>query len=101
MAARCTTASYGRSTTLRTDSASRSSRGSHRTACFSAGVRSAAGGTGAGLWPGRTAPYTRSEEHTSELQSQSNLVCRLLLGKKKENHSLNSPYQIKNTLYLR
>src|SRR2546430_3880020 len=25
-----------------------------------------------------------SEEHTSELQSQSNLVCRLLLGKKKE-----------------
>src|SRR2546430_6846098 len=24
---------------------------------------------------------TRSEEHTSELQSQSNLVCRLLLGK--------------------
>src|SRR2546430_13729319 len=27
---------------------------------------------------------TRSEEHTSELQSQSNLVCRLLLEKKKE-----------------
>src|SRR2546427_7774627 len=26
----------------------------------------------------------RSEEHTSELQSQSNLVCRLLLEKKKE-----------------
>src|SRR5256886_7983879 len=26
--------------------------------------------------------YTRSEEHTSELQSQSNLVCRLLLEKK-------------------
>src|SRR5256886_10488683 len=25
----------------------------------------------------------RSEEHTSELQSQSNLVCRLLLGKKR------------------
>src|SRR2546430_12870527 len=32
----------------------------------------------------------RSEEHTSELQSQSNLVCRLLLEKKKQNqhHSL-------------
>src|SRR2546427_9376595 len=29
---------------------------------------------------------TRSEEHTSELQSQSNLVCRLLLEKKKINH---------------
>src|SRR2546427_2251307 len=28
-------------------------------------------------------PATRSEEHTSELQSQSNLVCRLLLEKKK------------------
>src|SRR5688572_31030463 len=29
-------------------------------------------------------PAPRSEEHTSELQSQSNLVCRLLLEKKKE-----------------
>src|SRR2546430_13589402 len=29
----------------------------------------------------------RSEEHTSELQSQSNLVCRLLLEKKKKQHS--------------
>src|SRR2546430_13013350 len=27
-------------------------------------------------------PHVRSEEHTSELQSQSNLVCRLLLEKK-------------------
>src|SRR3989475_3609230 len=31
----------------------------------------------------RTRNVTRSEEHTSELQSQSNLVCRLLLEKKK------------------
>src|SRR5256886_12260682 len=30
------------------------------------------------------AKETRSEEHTSELQSQSNLVCRLLLEKKKK-----------------
>src|SRR2546430_12620756 len=30
------------------------------------------------------ARVTRSEEHTSELQSQSNLVCRLLLEKKKQ-----------------
>src|SRR5688572_31352689 len=29
--------------------------------------------------------WARSEEHTSELQSQSNLVCRLLLEKKKNN----------------
>src|SRR2546430_4138716 len=28
-------------------------------------------------------PFSRSEEHTSELQSQSNLECRLLLEKKK------------------
>src|SRR2546427_9176971 len=33
---------------------------------------------------------TRSEEHTSELQSQSNLVCRLLLEKKKNNQNLSS-----------
>src|SRR5688572_31587414 len=30
--------------------------------------------------------YVRSEEHTSELQSQSNLVCRLLLEKKKKTY---------------
>src|SRR5688572_31937449 len=34
----------------------------------------------------------RSEEHTSELQSQSNLVCRLLLEKKKKN-IINNKYQ--------
>src|SRR2546427_2025107 len=32
----------------------------------------------------------RSEEHTSELQSQSNLVCRLLLEKKKKEHRAGS-----------
>src|SRR5256885_11848396 len=32
----------------------------------------------------------RSEEHTSELQSPCNLVCRLLLEKKKKNKSLQS-----------
>src|SRR2546430_8692975 len=38
-------------------------------------------------WSRGQAP--RSEEHTSELQSQSNLVCRLLLEKKKKNrHNL-------------
>src|SRR2546430_11561700 len=30
----------------------------------------------------------RSEEHTSEIQSQSNLVCRLLLEKKKSPHNM-------------
>src|SRR2546427_6034115 len=33
---------------------------------------------------GELAAALRSEEHTSELQSQSNLVCRLLLEKKKK-----------------
>src|SRR2546430_13737583 len=36
---------------------------------------------GGGQRPTQTTT-ARSEEHTSELQSQSNLVCRLLLGKK-------------------
>src|SRR5947208_9475196 len=33
---------------------------------------------------GRCAPSSRSEEHTSELQSPDHLVCRLLLEKKKK-----------------
>src|SRR3989475_9691508 len=37
-------------------------------------------------WP-PGAQRQRSEEHTSELQSQSNLVCRLLLEKKKRKNS--------------
>src|SRR2546427_5629446 len=36
---------------------------------------------------------SRSEEHTSELQSQSNLVCRLLLEKKKPLNIKNLPFQ--------
>src|SRR2546430_4485128 len=48
------------------------------------------GDAGAGVHRGRALPAavpgaeSRSEEHTSELQSQSKLVCRLLLGKKKK-----------------
>src|SRR2546430_3878711 len=46
----------------------------------------------------------RSEEHTSELQSQSNLVCRLLLEKKK-NSAITSTTPLKcicrNHLYTR
>src|SRR2546427_4854228 len=37
------------------------------------------------VYTGYRVLYNRSEEHTSELQSQSNLVCRLLLEKKKKN----------------
>src|SRR2546426_4248405 len=36
-----------------------------------------------------TRRHTRSEEHTSELQSPCNLVCRLLLEKKKKNAKQN------------
>src|SRR2546427_3008618 len=46
--------------------------------------RDRSGGPAAHEGPGKTVTGTgRSEEHTSELQSQSNLVCRLLLEKKK------------------
>src|SRR2546430_4364929 len=48
--------------------------------------RIAAGGTRWGVREAR-----RSEEHTSELQSQSNLVCRLLLEKKEQ---LRPPQQL-------
>src|SRR2546430_8491688 len=37
----------------------------------------------------------RSEEHTSELQSQSNLVCRLLLEKKKKKQTRTYQHNIK------
>src|SRR2546430_9085071 len=36
---------------------------------------------------------SRSEEHTSELQSQSNLVCRLLLEKKKKDINNKSKFE--------
>src|SRR2546430_5427743 len=41
--------------------------------------------------PDHRAERRRSEEHTSELQSQSNLVCRLLLEKKKKGHLVTLP----------
>src|SRR2546427_8524459 len=53
------------------------------------GVRFGRGahGRASGL-PTRTAADLRSEEHTSELQSQSNLVCRLLLEKKERSFGM-------------
>src|SRR5688572_32732698 len=56
--------------------------GTSRKASSSDGVRSH---TASLVTPGMSTEYPppRSEEHTSELQSQSNLVCRLLLEKKK------------------
>src|SRR5260370_8065029 len=49
---------------------------------FSTASRSRADG-----WSGTTITETRSEEHTSELQSHLNLVCRLLLEKKNNVHN--------------
>src|SRR5262249_59755136 len=45
-------------------------------------------------------PLIRSEEHTSELQSLTNLVCRLLLEKKKKKYNKTPTLQIqeKNTV---
>src|SRR6266511_4686132 len=42
-------------------------------------------------------PAERSEEHTSELQSRENLVCRLLLEKKKKNENHVTPADIQLT----
>src|SRR2546427_1591223 len=48
--------------------------------------------------PGQlTDQLLRSEEHTSELQSQSNLVCRLLLEKKKKKISTHESYRVRDT----
>src|SRR5438093_8319589 len=49
---------------------------------------------GLGVLPHRVA---RSEEHTSELQSLTNLVCRLLLEKKKKKKHKNTQYPEKTT----
>src|SRR5437016_6502902 len=42
----------------------------------------------------------RSEEHTSELQSLTNLVCRLLLEKKKRDPNLRFNYDIINLMHI-
>src|SRR5260221_6348804 len=61
------------------------------TTLFRSGVREASSSDAAAyrliLRPGPQSParHARSEEHTSELQSHSDLVCRLLLEKKKKN----------------
>src|SRR5258706_2160807 len=54
----------------------------------------AAASAGAGHRRGtRGSPADRSGEHTSELQSLTNLVCRLLLGKKKKDNRATTAVQ--------
>src|SRR5690606_4422208 len=55
-------------------------------------VMGAVAAAGVGLfYPNPDSPFLRSEEHTSELQSRENLVCRLLLEKKKDNTYTTAP----------
>src|SRR5205085_12183373 len=67
----------------------RSSRASRRSSSLTATARRGAVRTS------RTT-QSRSEEHTSELQSQSNLVCRLLLEKKKKKKKTKIKYDTLN-----
>src|SRR5688572_31623110 len=64
---------WGRIVSLSSVAALRGNRGQTNYAAAKAGLHGAT----------RSLALERSEEHTSELQSQSNLVCRLLLEKKK------------------
>src|SRR2546430_9108486 len=74
------------------------------TAAASKGIRTAAialiikAQCGPGSLARSSRPTWRSEEHTSELQSQSNLVCRLLLEKKNKRHDKRTPSLIVRTI---
>src|SRR2546427_8388365 len=62
-------------------------QGPVRAACYNPALRRQHPQTlGIHIMASKPAKKNRSEEHTSELQSQSNLVCRLLLEKKKTNN---------------
>src|SRR2546427_7003771 len=63
-------------------------------------VREIAGRAKVELSGGITLENVRSEEHTSELQSQSNLVCRLLLEKKKKISELKKTCRRKASLFI-
>src|SRR2546430_12456541 len=52
-----------------------------------------------GRWSVPHGPDDRSEEHTSELQSQSNLVCRLLLEKKKIYPTRKNPHPFLRSIF--
>src|SRR5256885_8489970 len=73
-------------------------------------IRASAGTGGASAWCGSAkessagspiSRVSRSEEHTSELQSPCNLVCRLLLEKKKKRKNISHPRYDKSLLLHR
>src|SRR2546430_9521840 len=51
-------------------------------------------------WQETFSTVKRSEEHTSELQSQSNLVCRLLLEKKHTTHAVGATRNLLRCQFL-
>src|SRR5438477_7597329 len=61
-------------------------RSTRRGSTHSPSTAPASSGTLVTTTPGSRNRRSRSEEHTSELQSHVNLVCRLLLEKKKKNY---------------
>src|SRR5215213_11199739 len=70
---------------------SRAAGGAPRRACASTSTPRRSSG-----WRSATARCSsRSEEHTSELQSLTNLVCRLLLEKKKHNQGVRQLLELK------
>src|SRR5690606_41945102 len=74
--------------------AERAQPSSRRATCASGMPTKASGSASSRHWRSarRSMPGSRSEEHTSELQSRENLVCRLLLEKKKYQEEKDSYY---------
>src|SRR5947209_9019213 len=61
----------------------------------SSGPTDRRGSTASSRWP-----TSRSEEHTSELQSRQYLVCRLLLEKKKKKHTCTAGHTVRDVVGL-
>src|SRR6266567_9391318 len=68
--------------------------------CWSAATSSSISRQRSSGWRSRRSRTRRSEEHTSELLSQSNLVCRLLLEKKKKNKKISLRHNIARKNYI-
>src|SRR5262249_61940298 len=75
--------------------------GGYRAACMAQDCDRAAGMVAGGAELDQCLPPRRSEEHTSELQSLTNLVCRLLLEKKKIKYIHPTNYIVVVAVYAR